>query len=140
MHIELRRSPNVADARVLSEGIVEFNRQAVPGLEEVASEIRFHVFVREAGTISGGLRAACFWNTLHIELLWLSEAVRGRGLGRAVMARAEDFATDCGLHNSWVETTSWQARPFYERCGYVCIAEVPDRPVGQCSFYLHKPL
>lgn len=45
MHIELTESPSEADARALSRGIIEFNHRAVPDLEAVEDEIRFHVFL-----------------------------------------------------------------------------------------------
>lgn len=83
-------------------------------------------------------RAACFWNTLNIELLWLADDARGDGLGRRELDEAERFARDRGMANALVETTSWQARPFYEKCGYVCVATLPDRPAALTSYYLHK--
>lgn len=117
-----------------------FNRQRVPDLEAVEDEIRCHVFVRNEGAIVGGLRGACFWNTLHVELLWLDETARGQGVGQRVLAEAERFAASLGMRNALVETTSWQARPFYEKHGYACIAAIPDRPVGHATFHLLKRL
>ncbi len=56
------------------------------------------------------------------------------------MARAEAFARENLCQIALVETTSWQARPFYEKCGYTCIATVPDRPRGHASLTLHERL
>lgn len=139
--IECTDSPPAAQVRALSRGIVEFNRRVVPDLEAVEDERRFHVLLRnDAARLCGGLRAACFWNTLHIELLWLAEAARGLGLGARIVDAAQARARQYGMANAWVETTRWQARPFYEKQGYVCTATVPDRPRGHTSFYLHKRL
>jgi len=141
MQIELSTQAAPEDAARLRAGIIGFNRARVPGLEPVEDERRFFVFARdEAGTVMGGIRAACYWNTLHIELLWLSESLRGKGAGRELMARTEGFAREHGYQLALVETTSWQARPFYEKCGYVCIAAVPDRPRGHTSYTLSKRL
>jgi GNAT superfamily N-acetyltransferase len=77
---------------------------------------------------------------LHVELLWLADAARGAGAGSALLAQAEAFARAHGCELALVETTSWQARPFYEKCGYTCIATIPDRPRGHTSYTLHKRL
>lgn len=88
----------------------------------------------------GGLRAICFWNTLHIELLWLSEDCRGKGICKKMIKSAEDFAKENNSEKVFVETTSWQAKPFYEKVGYNLIATLKYRPKGYASHYLNKEL
>ena len=128
-------------AQQLSEGIVEFNRAAVPDLEPNEAETRFHVLAQDAsGNVAGGLRATCYWNTLHIELLWLSDTARGTGIGRELVGKAEDFAISLNCAKALVETTSWQARPFYEKLGYTHMATLHDRPKGHATHYLSKSL
>ena len=141
MNIEIERNPSRTDADLLSRGIMSFNEQAVPGLEPVEDEMRFHVMARDGeGSLQGGIRASCYWNTLHIELLWISETARGSGIGRKLIQKAEAFARDHGCENALVETTSWQARPFYEKNGYKHMATLPNRPKGHSSHYLTKLL
>ena len=141
MHIDLTIEAAPQDAAALSAAIVGFNHAKVPGLEPIEAEVRFFVLARnDDGALVGGIRAACYWNTLHVELLWLSQDLRGQGAGRTMMARAEAFAREHACQLALVETTSWQARPFYEKCGYTCIATIPDRPRGHTSYTLHKRL
>ena len=141
MEIDLTTRAAPEDAAALSDGIVGYNHSRVAGLEPIEAEVRFFVFARnEDGAVVGGIRAACYWNTLHVELLWLSQSLRGQGAGRALLARAESFARENGCQISLVETTSWQARPFYEKCGYTCIATIPDRPRGHSTHTLNKRL
>ena len=90
--------------------------------------------------VIGGLRGTCYWNTLHIELLWLDECARGAGAGAAILAQAEQFARAQACENALVETTSWQARPFYEKYGYALLATLEGRPKGHASHYLSKSL
>lgn len=126
---------------VLSEGIVSFNAERVPDLEPIEREKKFHVFAKgDDGEILGGIRATCYWNTLHIELLWLSEEARAQGLGKKLIESAEGYAVQNHCGNALVETTSWQARPFYEKNGYRHIATLNDRPKGHASHYLAKAL
>lgn len=128
-------------AQQLSRAIAEFNQAAVPDLEPNEAETRFHVIAQDAsGNVAGGLRASCYWNTLHIELLWLADAARGTGIGRELVGKAEAFAISKQCEKALVETTSWQARPFYEKLGYVHMATLHDRPKGHASHYLSKTL
>lgn len=141
MLVDLECNPSKDDMDVLSRGIMAFNDQAVADLEPVEAEIRFHVFARDSdGNVQGGIRATCYWNTLHIELLWLAEQARGSGVGRNLIDRAEAFAMENKCQNAIVETTSWQARPFYEKNGYRHMATLNDRPKGYASHYLAKTL
>lgn len=141
MPLSIEREPAPEDAAALSEGIVAFNKAHVPNLEEVADEVRFVVLAKDdAGALQGGIRAVCYWNTLHIELVWLDESARGSGIGATLMAEAEAYAKVHNCEKALVETTSWQAKPFYERLGYTLMATLPDRPKGYASHYLSKSL
>ena len=141
MNIEIERNPSKAEADLLSRGIKSFNEETVRDLEPAEEEKRFHVMARDdEGSLQGGIRATCYWNTLHIELLWISETARGSGIGRKLIQKAEAFARDNGCENALVETTSWQARPFYEKNGYNHMATLEDRPKGHSSHYLTKVL
>ena len=113
MNIEIERNPSRTDADLLSRGIMSFNEETICDLEPIEDEKRFHLMARDGeGSLQGGIRAACYWNTLHIELLWISETARGSGIGRKLIQNAEAFARENGCENALVETTSWQAKPF----------------------------
>ena len=141
MPVRIERKPSDEIAKAMSDGIARFNRGAIPDLEPNEAEVRFHaVATDDDGELVGGLRGACYWNTLHIELLWLSERARGTGAGTQVIAAAEQFARDNGCGLALVETTSWQARPFYEKLGYRLMATLEGRPIGHATHYLRKDL
>ncbi len=141
MNIEITTNPNDSDAKTISKGIIDFNHLKVPDLEPLEAEVKFFVFAKnEENAVIGGVRATCFWNTMHIELLWLSEECRGKGMGKALIDSAENFAIKHNCEKVFVETTSWQAKPFYEKVGYKHIATLNDRPKGHASHYLTKDL
>lgn len=141
MNIEITTTAKEEDKKTISQGIIDFNQSEIPDLEPIENEIKFFVFSKdESGKVLGGIRAICYWNTLHIELLWLSEVLRGKGIGTQLIESAERFAKQHGCEKALVETTSWQAKPFYEKVGYIHIATVPDRPKGHASHYLTKSL
>ena len=141
MNIEITTNPKEQDVKTISQGIINFNYAKIPDLEPIEKEVKFFVFVRDkTEAVIGGIRATCFWNTLHIELLWLSETCRGQGIGKRIIGSAENFARKNGCEKVFVETTSWQAKPFYEKLGYRHMATLNDRPKGHASHYLTKEL
>ncbi|MBX7534599.1 GNAT family N-acetyltransferase [Qipengyuania sp. GH1] len=141
MPITIELKPTLEVRTALSQGIIDFNRNTIVDLEANDAEIRFYVIATdEQDELIGGLRASCYWNTLHIELLWLSDPARGRGTGAKILAAAEDFARAKGYEKALVETTSWQAKPFYEKHGYDLLATLEGRPKGHSSHYLTKDL
>jgi ribosomal protein S18 acetylase RimI-like enzyme len=85
------------------------------------------------GSVVGGIRAvvALYW--LRVEVLWVDEAARGRGIGSRLLAEAERLARKMGARNAALETFEWQAPRFYEKHGYEEVARIEGYAKG---FYL----
>jgi GNAT superfamily N-acetyltransferase len=92
----------------------------------------------EAGKAIGGLWGKAFYDWLFVELLFVPDSLRGRGLGAALLAAAEEQARGWGCHSLWLDTFSFQARGFYERLGYKVFGQVPDYPAPHSRFLLSK--
>ncbi|HEV7814701.1 MAG TPA: GNAT family N-acetyltransferase, partial [Janthinobacterium sp.] len=74
------------------------------------------------------------------QVVWLDERLRGHGYGSALMAAAEKEALRRGCAQSYVETLSFQALPFYEKCGYEVFSRLADFPPGGARYALTKKL
>ncbi len=94
----------------------------------------------EDGDTVGGLWGATGFGWLFVHLLVVPETLRGQGLGRQLMAMAEDEARQRGCHGAWLDTFDFQARPFYERLGFVCFGELTDYPKGHTRYFMQKAL
>ena len=92
------------------------------------------------GEIIGGLWGETMYSYLHVELLFVPEALRRIGVGRQLMSQAEREAIRRGCHGVWLYTFSFQARGFYERLGYTVFATIADHPPGHSRFFLKKAL
>jgi GNAT superfamily N-acetyltransferase len=92
------------------------------------------------GRVIGGLWGRTVYDWLFVELLFVPDALRGRGVGSELMQRAEDEALKRGCHSAWLDTFEFQARAFYERLGYSCFAELRDYPVGSARYFMKKAL
>ncbi|MFQ5525790.1 MAG: GNAT family N-acetyltransferase [Thermoanaerobaculia bacterium] len=92
------------------------------------------------GGIAGGITGRLNWSWLHVNLLWVAEPARGRGLGSRLLARIEDEARGRGCRYAHLDTFSYQALPFYERHGYLEFGRLEDYPPGQSRHFLRKEL
>jgi GNAT superfamily N-acetyltransferase len=76
--------------------------------------------------ILGGLTGYIFGAYLQISLLWVSETLRGQGIGRALIQRAEYEAAQRGCTSTAVDTFGFQAEDFYvKKLGFRVLVRVP---------------
>jgi GNAT superfamily N-acetyltransferase len=93
-----------------------------------------------AGTLHAGLGGKIFYQWLAVDLLWVAEALRGKGLGTSLLRRAEDEARARGCANVWLDTIGAKSPAFYEKNGYSAWGELPDYPPGHKRTFFRKSL
>lgn len=99
------------------------------------------VSARDAqGELVGGLCGFVFLQWLNVELLIVDEAARHQGLGRQLLATAEQKARDLGAHSVTLNTFEWQARGFYAKQGYEEFGHIDNYIQGFQLMYLKKSL
>lgn len=118
----MRETPIVASSREATELIHgrlrKYNRLFLAG----AGDYSFHI--EENGTVVAGIVAGGVCDTLEIEFLFVDEAHRGKGLGKRLIAHAEEAARRGGLTRVLVNTYSFQAPEFYKKLGYTEAARI----------------
>jgi GNAT superfamily N-acetyltransferase len=90
--------------------------------------------------VIGGLWGRTAYDWLFVELLFVPESLRGRGVGSDLMRRAEAEAIKRGCRGAWFDPFEFQARGFYERFGYTCFGELGDYPTGSARYLMKKAL
>ena len=88
----------------------------------------------------GGLIGEIWGGWLHVKILWVDAAARSQGNGTRLLQAAEDYAVERGCFAATLETHSFQARPFYEKCGYEVFGTLEDYPPGHAKFFMRKRL
>ena len=112
--------PDEAVAEQIHAGLGAFNRR-IPGSERQP----FNVALRDSdGRLQGALLASVRFDVMNIQDLYIEEPHRRDGYGAQLIAIAEEEALRRGARLACVMTFSWQARPFYEKQGYVVYAEI----------------
>jgi GNAT superfamily N-acetyltransferase len=122
---------------VLEEKIYEFNSSAI-GRHDGRL---FSRVVRDGnGRVIAGVAGWTWASACEITQLWVSEDARKRGIGRMLLAAAEEEARTSKCSVVLVKTYSFQAPLFYERHGYRPVQTIEDFPTGCRYFALIKTL
>ncbi|MEO8396104.1 MAG: GNAT family N-acetyltransferase [Chloroflexota bacterium] len=131
------RDPNPADVEIVKWGLYNFNMRTMN--DERFLDIA--IFLRdEANAVQGGILGSVWATWFHLEFLWIAEAYRHQNYGDQLMQAAEAEALAFGATSIYLETHSFQARPFYERHGFQVVGEIEDYPPGQTYYLLSKSL
>ena len=121
----------------LSERIYEFNARATGYFDGESFAMRQR---QESGKVLSGISGYTWGGCCYVTHLWVAEAHRGKGWGRALLKKAEDHAREKGCMVMLLSTHSFQAPGFYRRMDYVEQASVKDHPVGHSSIFYAKRL
>lgn len=136
-YVSVETNANAADIETVMSSLLAFN---VAVLGEPAEE-PVRVFLRDdAGAVVGGLLGHIRWRWLYIAKMWLAESYRGNGRGRALLEAAETHALTRNCIGAYVDTFEYQARPFYEKCGYELFGTLEGYPPGYRQFHFSKRL
>ena len=92
------------------------------------------------GMLTGGLLGRTAFRWLFVELIFVPESLRGRGVGQKLLHKAEAEAKSRGCGGVWLETLSPAAHRFYEKNGYRVFGQLPDYPPGNTRYFLSKDL
>ena len=136
-HVTFSETPTPAEFQALFSAL---DRETAA----IAGPITLRHFVlllrdRDAA-ITGGLRAHTGYSWLSLDLLFVPAPLRGRGIGAALVSRAEDIARDRGCVGAHVAAFDFQAPQFYQRLGYTIFAVHEDLPPQHNHLHLSKRL
>ena len=133
----MNRNPFENEIEVIREGLAQFNRERVGDDGHKPLNL---VEYDESGEIVGGLLGGTYWGWMYIDILWVKEDYRKKGIGSGLLEEAEKEAVRRGCHHVHLETMSWQAPKFYEKYGYEVIGVLPDITTGNQKYLLIKSL
>ncbi len=129
------------DLPLIYKGLREFNVSRIPMTQEEPFIDMSRKVVDEAGQLIAGCIAEMYlWKIVSVEILWVDEAHRHRGLGRRLLTEVEEAARQAGCTLIHLDTFDFQARDFYLKLGYEVFGTLADCPDGHCRYYLRKKL
>ena len=133
----MNTNPNENEIRYIRESLYRFNEEIVG--EDGHKPINI-VEYDDNGDIIGGIIAGTYWGWMYVDILWVREDHRRKGIGSKLLEEAEKEAIRRGCHHVHLDTRSWQAPDFYKKHGYEVIGVLPDVPKGNQKYLLIKTL
>lgn len=81
----------------------------------------------EGKNIIGALVGELMAGVLHIKELIVKHDRRKMGIGKMLLAKAEEWAKRQGAHEMYLTTgIKWKAKDFYEKHGFIVSARLPN--------------
>jgi GNAT superfamily N-acetyltransferase len=136
----------VVDSR--SKEIAEFNDREWPkadlehyGAVEKWREDVVEIAAYEKDAIVGTLQLTISRGVCKINALIVAHNAQGKGIGTALMQKAEELAREEHAHKIWLDTgKGWQAEPFYLKLGYTQNTILPNHYFGKDFILFEKML
>ncbi|MCR5763402.1 MAG: GNAT family N-acetyltransferase [Treponema sp.] len=130
-------NPSEKEIEFINNALEKYNNGKVgPDNHELLNIVEYD----KNDSLIAGILGGTYWGWMHIDILWVDENFRGKGVGTRLLKAAEAEAVKRGCHSAHVDTMSWQAPVFYKKNGYKIISELNDIPSGYKKFHLIKEL
>ncbi len=133
----MNANPTEKEIEYIRVSLYDFNKKIVGDDGHTPLNI---VEYDDQGNIIGGILGGTYWGWMYIDILWVQEDYRHKGIGSKLLTEAEKEAVRRGCHHVHLDTMSWQAPEFYKKQGYEVIGILPDIPSGNQKYLLMKAL
>ena len=133
----IRDTASDADSADLRDAIHEFNF-ATTGYRDGRS---LSCFLRDDdGALVAGIDGFTWGGYARVDYLWVTEQLRGQGLGSRLLDAAEEEARRRGCGTIVLDTHSFQAPCLYRARGYAEVGTTVDTPRGYSQTLFQKEL
>ncbi|HYM30706.1 MAG TPA: GNAT family N-acetyltransferase [Candidatus Cybelea sp.] len=136
--LTLTDAPDAAAQAAIVSGLDRYNDEQAGFADRKALAVL--ITDSETKAVIGGLLGRTSLGLLFIDILFVPEALRGKGLGGTIMHMAEAEAKRRGCMATVLFTINFQAPGFYRRHGYSELGEIPTHASGISRFVMTKRL
>lgn len=133
--------PSCKEEEEIDDELMAYNLKQVPPEQEEPFIKICRCARDEEGNLLGGILAcSVLWNVLCVEAVWVRENCRGNHIASRLLEAVEEEAYRKGCYMAQLDTFDFQARRFYEKCGYQVFGTLKDMPKGHERYYMFKRL
>ena len=137
MNFRITDDGNDRDVNEIHEMLKEYNLSH----REASQNVPIGVFLEDENNRKlAGLTGETFGNWLCVRYLFVSEKLRGKGIGSKLLEAAEREARQRGCKYAFVDTFSFQAPIFYKNHGYQEVFTLEEYPYTGKRHYYTKEL
>lgn len=123
---------------IIDTKLYAYNKKCVPATQEPEA-IAIHYVIKKDGEIIAGICADIYtWKVMYLELLYVDEAHRNKGLATMLLHKVEEEAKTLGVTLVHSDTYDFQGKDFYLKRGYEIFGVLDDCPQGHQRFYIKK--
>lgn len=133
MRVEAKHDLSLNEVAAVEHRLYEHNREAIGA--RYGRNLGF-VIRDESGNVIGAALGHSWAGIAELRLLWIAEEHRGLGMGRALLNSFVDEARSRAVKRIWLASYDFQAPLFYERAGFVLVADIKDWPIGHTNSIL----
>ncbi len=116
----------------------DFDAVSPPSQSAEEEEFVYKVADEEGNLLGGCILAVDKQRTATVYDLWVEEAHRRQGMASVLIREAERKARELGCYLMMIGTFDFQARPLYEKHGYMLNDTISDWPKGHEHYLLTK--
>lgn len=137
MNWSIRLEPDEEEVSALRRQLVNYNITRAQADEGQSLAI----FVKDDdGRLLAGVYGWLWGQCMEVDNLWVTERLRGQGIGRELMRKLEEAARSRGGKTAVLDTYSFQAPEFYESLGYELFGIVDGYGHGHQKHFFRKDL
>jgi len=126
------------EAELVDKKLVESIRNEIHLTQETVLK---NYVIKDEGKIIAGINAFIMpWGIMYVDVLFVDESYRYKGLGTTLLKRVEGEAKAMGAALSNLTSFDFQARDFYIKQGYEIFGALEDNPKGHTLYFLKKNL
>lgn len=125
------------DKEAVFQSLLEYNLARIEDKNPKDLGVFLH---NEAGRKTAGFIGDTHGNWLTVKYLWVSDELRGQGVGSRILEQAEETARQRGCKYVFLDTFSFQAPEFYRRHGYREAFTLEEYPLTGKRHYFTKVL
>ena len=133
----MNTNPTEKEIKFIRDALDQFNKNVVGDDNHTPLNI---IEYDDNGNAIGGILGGTYWGWMYIDILWVHENHRKKGIGSKLLKAAEKEAICRGCHHVHLDTMSWQAPDFYKKHGYTVLGILPDIPNGSQKYLMLKTL
>jgi GNAT superfamily N-acetyltransferase len=131
--LTLTDAPDAELKTVLETGLADYNEVQAKRRDRRALAVAARD--PDTGALVGGLLGRTSLGLFFLDLFYLPERLRGRGLGSRMLAMAETEAVRRGCRAATLVTVNFQAPDFYARHGWEEFGRIPSAPGVERIFF-----
>lgn len=128
------------DVNFIWNEIRGFNKYTGPMLNYPPYE-PYNVLLKDQNNkIVAGIITRMYLKSMYVEVFWIEEHYRRKGIGTELLKKVENHAKEVGCTFIHLDTFSFQAIDFYKKFDYSIFAVIEDYPDNIKRYYLKKYL